>query len=199
MSRGPQAYILLGELRGRARAEAVRRREGSRSFRTEASFCDWKRFLQGIVASHSEDGRGTGAERLADGTVFSCDVGYAGDEPLSVSADEVEEIGPAVIDFAVDEEFEGSPNYGEVVVDADKGVVDALDVVGSTGAADAFGKGVEGHLNGFAITHEDYGPAGQEGELESGGVVVSHGVEHRPDGGEDGLLCGSWAGGCGPE
>ena len=73
-------------------------------------------------------------------TIVAAGVGDAGDEPLAVLADEVEEVGAAVLDFAVDEEVEGRPDDGEIVVDFDERVVDPLfDLLGA-GLADAVAK-----------------------------------------------------------
>lgn len=143
-----------------------------------------------------------GAE-LFGGTVFAACVGYAGDEPLAVGADEVEEIGAAMIDFAVDEKVEGSPDYGEVVVDADERVVNTLfDLGGGLGgarASDAVGEVVGGHLAGVAVSHEDHGGSGNEGGLDGGGVAVGHAGEESVDGSEDGLFFGSLGWGLGVE
>ena len=100
-----------------------------------------------------------------------------------------------MVDFAVDEEVEGSPDDGEVVVDADERVVDAFLDVGGSGLADALGEGFEGHLGGLAVAHQDHGSAGERGLLDGGSVTLGHAVEERLDGGEDGLLFG----GCGVE
>ena len=112
-----------------------------------------------------------------------------------------------MIDFAVDEEVEGRPNYGEIVVDADERVVDALcdfGGAGVSGMADALGEGVGCHLAGCAVAHEDHGGSGDEGLFDDGGVALGHAVEHGIDGSEDGLLFrglrvergGEEAGGC---
>jgi len=137
------------------------------------------------------------------GAVFAAGVGYAGDEPFAVGADEVEEVGAAVVDFAVGEEVEGGPDYGEVVVDADEGVVDALFDLGwglrGAGTGNAVGEAVGGHLAGVAVAHEDHSGSGDEGGLDSGGVAVGHAGEEGVDGNEDGLFFRSLGGGLGVE
>ena len=110
--------------------------------------------------------------------VVAAGVGYARDQPFAVFADEVEEIGAAVVDFAVDEEVEWSPDYSEVVVDTDERVVDTLFDLFGSGAPDAFGEGVEGHLGGIAVAHEHHRAAGQEGLFDRGCVAFGHAVEH---------------------
>src|ERR1700733_1234899 len=85
--------------------------------------------------------------------IFAPGVGDACDEPLAVFADEVEEIGSAVVDLAVDEVVERSPYDREVVVDADQRIVNLLFVVGCTGPSRALGEGVERHLGGYAVAH----------------------------------------------
>src|ERR1700756_972415 len=127
---------------------------------------------------------GFGVE-LFGGTVFAACVGYGSDEPLAVGANEVEEIGAAVIDLAVDEEVEGCPDYGQVVVDADERVVNALfDLrgrLGGAGAADSAGEVVAGHLAGFAVAHEDEDCSGEQGFFDGSGVAVGHAGEHGVD------------------
>ncbi len=122
-------------------------------------------------------------------------VGDAGDEPFAVDADEVEEVGAAVVDLAVDEEVEGRPDDGEIAVDADDRVVDALFDAGGRGAGDALGECGEGHLRGLSVAHEDERASGQERELDGSGVAVGHAVEEGVDGGEDGSVF--WGGGVG--
>src|ERR1700759_4952812 len=102
-----------------------------------------------------------------DAALFSCAVvaaggGGAGAETLGVLADEVEGVGAAWLDFAVDEKVEGRPDDGEIVVDFDERVVDALfDLLGvCAGLADAGGEVFEGHLRGLAVAHEDHVSAG---------------------------------------
>src|ERR1700761_2284270 len=131
----------------------------------------------------------------SDAALFSCavvaaGVGYAGDEPLAVLADEVEEVGAAMLDLAVDEEVERRPDDGEIVVDFDERVVDALfDLLGA-GLADAGGEVFEGHLRGLAVAHEDHDSAGEGRLFDGGGVTRGHAGEHGLDGGEDRLVRG---------
>ena len=117
--------------------------------------------------------------------------------------DEVEEVGAAVVDFAVGEEVEGCPDDGEIVVDADERVVDAFfDLSGRLGGAgftDAVGEAVGGHLAGVAVAHEDHGGSGDEGGLDGGGVAVGHAGEEGVDGSEDGLFFGRLGGRLGVE
>jgi hypothetical protein len=122
--------------------------------------------------------------------VVAAGVGDAGDEPLAVLTDEVEEVGAAVLDFAVDEEVEGRPDNGEVVVDFDERVVDPLfDLLGvCAGLADAGGEVFEGHLRGLAVAHEDHDSAGECRLLDGCGVTRGHAGEHGLDGGEDCLI-----------
>ena len=132
--------------------------------------------------------------RSSGGAVFAAGVGDGSDEPLAVGVDEVEEIGAAVVDFAVGEEFERGPDYGEVVVDANEGIVDALfDFcwwLRCAGAAYTVGEVVSRHLAGIAVTHEDHGCSRDEGGLDGGGVAVGHAGEENIDGGQDGLFFG---------
>ena len=120
--------------------------------------------------------------------VFATSVGYAGDEPFAIFADEVEEIGAAVVDFAVDEEVEGCPDNGEVVVDADEGVVDSLFNLSGAGASYSFGEGLEGHLRGLAVAHQDHGTAWEQGLFDCRSVAFGHAIEHGFDGSQDRLL-----------
>ena len=129
--------------------------------------------------------------------VFSSGIGYACDQPLSVFADEVEEVGAAVVDFAVDEEVEWSPDYGEVVVDADERVMDALFNFGGAGmggVADAVGEGIGCHLSGRAVAHQDHSRSGDEGIFDDCGVALGHAVEHGVDWNKDSLLSRSLCG-----
>lgn len=115
-------------------------------------------------------------------------VGDAGNHPFSVLTDEIEEICSAVIDLAVDQKVERGPDYGEVVVDAHQRIVYALFDVRSAGSADPFGEGVEGHLGGLAVAHEDHGAAGQSWFFDSCGAAFRHAVKHCLYGSKDGLL-----------
>ena len=117
-------------------------------------------------------------------------VGDAGDEPFAIDADEIEEVGAAVVDLAVDEEVEGRPDDGEVAVDVDDGRVDAFFDAGGGGAGDALGEGGEVHLRGLAVAHEDERASGQKRQLDGDGVAAGHAVEEGMDGGEDGLVVG---------
>lgn len=99
-----------------------------------------------------------------------------------------------MVDFAVDEEVERSPDDSEIVIDADKRVVNALFDLGGwlrgAGAADAVGEGVGSHLAGGAIAHENHGCARDEGGFDGCGVTLSHAVEHCVDGSEDSFFFG---------
>ena len=59
---------------------------------------------------------------------------------MAVLADEIEEVGSAVVYLVVDEEVVGGPDDGEIVVDADEGVVDLLFDMGRAGLVDAVAK-----------------------------------------------------------
>ena len=134
---------------------------------------------------------------LSGRAVFAAGVGYAGDEPFAIDADEVEEIGAAVVDFAVDEKFKGRPDDGEVVVDADEGVVDALFDGLLCRACRRGRRKLRWSSGGLAVAHEDHGGAGDGGGLDGCCVAVGHAVEDAVDGGEDGVFfwrCGERAG-----
>lgn len=127
--------------------------------------------------------------RLSGRAVFAAGVGYAGDEPFAIDADEVEEIGAAVVDFAVGEKFKRRPDDGEVVVDADEGVVNALFDRGLFGVAsrlaEAVGKSLDGHLVRLAVAHEDHVGGGDGGGFDGCSVTAGHAVEELVDRGED--------------
>ena len=123
-------------------------------------------------------------------TVLSAGVGYAGDTPFAAVADKVEEVGSAVVDLPVAQKLKRGPDHGEVVVDPDEGIVDALLDLRRSGAADAFGEGVDGHLGRLSVAHEDQDTTGEPRLLDRGGVALCHAVEHGLHGGEDGLLFG---------
>ena len=97
-----------------------------------------------------------------------------------------------MIDFAIYGEIEGRPDYGEVVVDLDERVVDALGYRLSAGAwlAYAVGEGFDGHGGGLAVAHEDHGCAGDCGQLDGGCIACRHAGEHGVDRGEDGVFLG---------
>jgi hypothetical protein len=123
--------------------------------------------------------------------VVAAGVGYAGDEPLAVLADEIEEVGTTVLDFAVDEEVEGRPDDGEIVVDADERVVNSLLDLLCAGFTDTRGEILEGHLSGFAVAHQDHDAVGKRGLPDGGGVALRHAIEHSVHRGEDCLfVCG---------
>ena len=123
-----------------------------------------------------------------DGAGFAAGVGDRGDEPLAVLADEVEEIGAAVVDFAVAEKFEGRPDDGEVVVDANERIVDALFDLCGSGVGEVRGEVVEGHADGLAVAHQDQGAAGEQRRADGGGVAMGHAVEQGLHGRENGLF-----------
>ena len=124
------------------------------------------------------------------GAGFGAGVGDAGDEPFSVYADHVEEVGAAVVDFAVDQEVKGCPDHGKIVVDADERIVNALFYLVFAGLADTLGKSFEGHLRRFAVAHEHHGSAGECGSFDRRGISFRHAVEHGVDGSEYCLLIG---------
>ena len=93
-----------------------------------------------------------------------------------------------MIDFTVDEEVERGPDDGEIVVDADEGIVDALFDLGGSRTAHTIGEGVGGHLARFAVAHQYHVGTWDEGLFDRGGVAFGHTVEHRLDRSEDGLL-----------
>ena len=97
-----------------------------------------------------------------------------------------------MVDFAVDEEVEGSPDDGEIVVDADERVVNALFDLGGrlrgAGAAYTVCEGFGGHLAWIAVAHENHGCAGDEGCFDGCGVAPGHAVEHGIDGSKDGFF-----------
>ena len=127
----------------------------------------------------------TGVRRLLRRAVFAAGVGDAGDRPFAVGFDEIEEVGAAVVDLAVDEEVEGRPDYSQIVVDLDERIVDALFDLSLAGFADAIGEVFNGHFGGFAVTHEDENRGRQRGGLDGRCVAVGHAVEHGVDGGEN--------------
>ncbi len=51
--------------------------------------------------------------------VFAAGVCDAGDDPFAVDTNEIEQVGAAVVDFAVRQEFERSPHHRQIVVDPD--------------------------------------------------------------------------------
>ena len=58
-------------------------------------------------------------------TVLSSCIGDAGDQPFAVLANEIEQVGPTVVDFAVHEKLKRSPHHGQVVVDSHERIVNA--------------------------------------------------------------------------
>lgn len=125
---------------------------------------------------------------LACRTGFAAGIGNGGDTPLAVDADEAEQVSAAVIDLAVTEEVEGRPDHGEVVVDADEGMMDALLDARGAGLRDAGGKVIEGHLDGLAVAHQGERSTGQQRRAHRVGVTVSHAVEESLHRSENGLV-----------
>jgi len=127
------------------------------------------------------------------GAVFAAVPGDGGDAPLVVDAHEVEEVGAAVVDFAVDGEVEGGPDYSEVIVDVDDGVVDGFADGGAWGVgggvADAFGEGFDGELGWFAVVEVDEFGSGDGWGFDGCGVAMAHAFEDGLDGGEDCVVC----------
>ena len=100
-----------------------------------------------------------------------------------------------MVDLAIDEEVEGSPDYSQIVVDPEQRIVDAFFYLGLARLPDAVGEGFKGHLRGFTVAHEHHGAAGECGSFDGGGVSFGHSVEHGVNGGEDGLLVSGLGGG----
>lgn len=119
---------------------------------------------------------------------FAAGVGDGGDQPLAVLADEREEVRAAVVFLAVDEDIEGRPDDGEVMIDADEGLVDALLDTRGGWLGDALGEGLEGHLQGLAFAHEGERSAREERRADGGGIAVGHAIEESVNRREDGLL-----------
>ena len=132
-------------------------------------------------------------QRLFSCAVVAAGVGYAGDEPLAILADEIEEVGATVLDFVIDQEVEGRPDDGEIVVDADERVVDSLFDLLCARFTDTRGEILEGHLSGFAVAHQDHDAVGKRGLPDGGGIARRHAGEHGLDGRENGLIV--WSGG----
>ena len=120
--------------------------------------------------------------------VFAAGVGYAGNEPFTVFADEVEEVGAAMVDFPVDEEVKGSPYDCEIVVDADEWVVDSFLNLRGARSAYSLSERVEGHLRGLAVAHQNHGSTGEQGLFDCRRIAFGHAVEHRFDRSQDRLL-----------
>ena len=98
--------------------------------------------------------------KLLRGAVHTSGGSEGGDLPPAVLLGEIEEISAAVIEFAIDEEVEGRPDDGQVVVDADLWIVDPfLDVCGSGGCY-AIGEVLYGDLAEGALLHQDKNSTG---------------------------------------
>ena len=136
-------------------------------------------------------------QRLFSCAVVAAGVGYARDEPLAILADEIEEVGATVLDLAIDQEVEGRPDDGEVVVDADERVVDSLLDLLCAGFTDTRGEILEGHLSRFAVAHQDHDAVGKRGLPDGGGIALRHAIEHGVHRGEDCLFVRGigWSGG----
>ena len=80
----------------------------------------------GVVIIRMTDGTGIKSQRLLNCTLFRSGIGYAGDEPLAAGLHQVEEVGSAVVRFAVHQKLEGRPDHGQVVIGAHQGIVNAL-------------------------------------------------------------------------
>ncbi len=125
-------------------------------------------------------------------------VGDGGDEPLAVDLHEVEEVGATVVGLAVDEEGERGPDDGEVVVDADEGVVDALFNVrlnaGFGGLADALGEGFDGELGGLPSRMRTMEAPGRKGARMAAGSRAVMPANMAWMGARTAVASGVWAG-----
>src|SRR5882757_8591431 len=146
------------------------------------------------MVSLSDQGRLPGYPPLFHGTGLRSCIGYAGDEPLAAGLHEVEEIGAAVVRFAVDQKLEGRPDHGEVIICSHQRIVNALFQVGLTWLAEVIGKGVYGHLLRLAVSHEHQYGSRQGRGFDGGWVPVRHAVKHGMDRSKHGGVWGLAAG-----
>lgn len=73
-------------------------------------------------------------------TILSSCIGDTGDQPFAVLANEIEQVGSTVVDFAVHEKLERSPHHGQVVVDSHERIVNALRDLRCSRLSDPIGK-----------------------------------------------------------
>jgi len=112
----------------------------------------------------------------------------AGDNPLTIRTDKVEQVGPAVIYLAIDQKLERGPDHGEIVIDPHQRIMNAfLNVRGSRFSypvCEIF----KSHLRRLPVPHEHHRAAGQQRFLDRGGVALRHAIKHLRYRREDRLL-----------
>jgi hypothetical protein len=100
------------------------------------------------------------------------------DLPSAVLFVEAEEISAAMIELAIDEEVEGSPDDRQIVVDPDLRIVDPfLDVRGSRGRH-AVGEVLYRDLPQVALHRHHKNTTRQPGSLDGRRIPMRHAVEH---------------------
>src|ERR1700683_3201136 len=80
----------------------------------------------------------------------------AGDDPFTVGMDEVEQVCPAMVHFAVDQKLEGSPHYTQIVIDPHQRIVNALFDLSGSRLADPCREILKGHLRWLAAPHQHH-------------------------------------------
>jgi len=99
------------------------------------------------------------------------------DLPSAVLFVEAEEISAAMIELAIDEEVEGSPDFRQIVVDPDLRIVDPfLDVRGSR--RHAVGEVLYRHLPEVALHRHHKNTTRHPGSLDGRRIPMRHAVEH---------------------
>ena len=105
--------------------------------------------------------------------------GERDDLPSAIFLVEIEEIPAAMIQLAIDIEVKGGPDHGQVVVDVDLRIVDALLDVRGPGCRYAIGPKLDGELAQDAILHHNENSAWEPGSLDGCSITMRHSIEHR--------------------
>ena len=117
--------------------------------------------------------------KLVRGAVRAGSGGERDDLPFTVFLVEIKEVPAAMIELAVDEEIEGRPDDGQIVVDADLRIVDAFFDVGGPRGRYAIGPKLYCELAQNAILHHDENSARQPRSLDGRSITMRHSIEHR--------------------
>ena len=88
--------------------------------------------------------------------IFASCICDAGDNPFTVGMNKVEQVRSAMVHLAIDQKLEGRPDDGEIVVDPDERIMNALFDFGGSRLADPCCEILKSHLSWLAVPHQDH-------------------------------------------
>src|SRR5215471_4716491 len=92
-------------------------------------------------------------------TIIPPSVRNARNQPLAIGADKVEQVRPAMIHLAIHQELKRRPHHRKIVVDSHQRIMYALLDLRGARLGDPLSERFKGHLDRFAVAHQDHGSA----------------------------------------